>query len=197
MVFRRRRPAPRHRKKFKRRALRRLGLAPEVKYATLALSSTFSSVGTTPLIYEITSTSQGTGANGNRIGSKIFAKSILIDGCWTSGDSSNVMRIAVLEVNEAWVPGDWALDAYETIMKGNGLKRILYDGYHTVNRTVTGADVTKRFKKYIRLNKTCRYEGTNTVPRFGRVVLVMVSDSAGVPNPGFVNGFWRLTYTDT
>jgi hypothetical protein len=186
--FRRRRKAPRLTK----------AIRPETKYATLSLASTFGSVNTTAESYDITDTTQGTDSNGDRIGNKIFAKNFMIKGIVTMPDSYNVVRISLMHVDFSFnVTSHWGLDASFNPQTQPRIKRVYWDKYILGAENVAGAAVPRLIKKYVKLNKVCRYaSSTDTTPVTGRVVLCVVSDSAASPFPTMVNGYWRMNYTD-
>lgn len=186
----------RYRKKRRRGANK--VIKPESKYTTTTLNSAFGTITTSPQAYDVTATTQGVTNNGNRIGSKIFAKSFELYGIFKGVASVNLLRISLMHVTPDFnVLLDWGVDPIYDSRSQPQVKRVYWDKYIVCNESYSGSTHYQIIKKRCKLNKVVRYEGGASEPTQGKIVLCVVSDDvAGGTDPAFQAGYWRMNYTD-
>lgn len=211
-------------KRFARRVKRIANAASETKHLdnTTDLNVTFGSVSTTWQESAFEHISQNTSGSG-RIGTKIAIKSLWIEGIFAQGSSGtaaddmyNILRIVIAlwrqpeagetpfqsqsvtvpTLNDPIVKGDDTCHGmikkyYDKTfrLESNGVERASGDGY---------VPKLYKFKYYKRFKKPIimRWPGSNGTTPSCRLILSMISDSAIIPNPGFLSGFWRMTWKD-
>lgn len=214
----RRRPVRRRRYRGGRRKLARIIQSTilrnaETKYMEDPMPSTFASIGNNWVELKVSNVGVGTAGNSS-IGDQIRVKSFMFYGYIQSGaaggitdDSYNFIRIVLA----LWDP--WATDtpmqtsgsllAHPAIRKDNDehlLKRYV-DRTFIIRGSQDDTGYIPGFKK-VKYYK--RWKGAGLLLRAGRLasfqrpklILSMISDSAAVPNPGFVTGQWRIKYKD-
>lgn len=167
--------------------------------------------------YPITNVSQGIG-KGGRIGNKIRVKSVEINGVIAQGsnelitdDAWNVMRIILGLYNGVNTPLTSANLSINDVMRtdyssAKGTLRQKYlDKYVPLNvvSTEQGAGdgytpQVKLFKYYKRFKRPILIEYADDAVTYPNkaLVLSMISDSVAVTHPGFINGWWCVTYED-
>lgn len=184
------------------------------EYVTLALSSYFGSVSTSwtevDLLQNI---SQGIGL-GSRDTRRIAIKSLTVYGILSPGDANNVMRIVIA----LWGRGISGNVGTPFATAGSGMSSLLqkdseseayrmirkyYDKYKVLNYngvTTTPTDIANNriFKYYKRFRKPISiiYSGTTAILANRTLVMHAISDSAAIPNPGFIHGFIRVRYEE-
>jgi len=203
-------------KAVKKYVTKALDVHTEDKYLTDALATDFASVSTDWIEKNMALPTQGV-TNTQRVGAKIRVKSLEITGVLAGGadeslldDAYNVMRcvIATYNAGVSTPLGTAAVTIDEPIMvqtSSSTLKRKLLDKYIHFNVVSTeqgeGDGYTpqlKQFKYFKRFPKGLLItfsDSTVTYPNT-RLIMSMISDSAAVPNPGFVHGFWKICYED-
>lgn len=203
-------------KAIKKYVTKALDIHIEDKYLTDALSTDFASVGTTWIEKNLALPTQGT-ANTQRIGAKIRVKSLEITGVLAGGadeslldDAFNVMRCVIATYNGGVTTplGTASASIDEPIIiqtTTSTLKRKYFDRYlhFDVASTEQGAGdgytpQTKTFKYFKRFPKGLLITFADSSVSFPntRLIMSMISDSAAVPHPGFVRGFWKISYED-
>lgn len=206
-------------KKYNAKALIRREIDKRLELKTVAntLSADFESVSNDWAEVTTSAPAQGTSET-QRIGRRISLRSIEIRGVLASGaseaaldDAYNVVRIIIAlwngssesPLDEIVLPMDSIL---QKDLNSRGLLiRKYYDKYIPLPITSTekgGGDgytpSVKRFNYYKRFKKPIDIDfGDDTIAYPNkRLVISMVSDSTASPNPGFVNGYWAVKYTD-
>jgi hypothetical protein len=183
----------------------------EIKFWAANLTSTFTSVSTTPVGIDITNLiAQGLGV-GQRIGCAIQPIAFSVRGTLLGGqanavtdDTYNTVRILVMEIdsNFATLVGITVQSVLEPRTFA-GLRHVLLDRIITLS--TPGRDSTGYLPavKNISYDLNLRYKpqytytgaaGSTINPT--SLVMAMVTDSAAVANPGFTGGQWVFRYTD-
>lgn len=177
----------------------------------------FGSVGSTWLEQTTSAVAQGTG-NNQRIGNQIRIRSIEINGVIAQGsqefatdDPWNTMRIvlALWAGGTVSTPlGTAAFDMNTPLRRTNcpqGLMKKYYDKYVplTVVSTEKGggdgyAPGLRKFKffKIFKKGLLIDFGDATTTRPDKRLIISMISDSFVVTNPGFLQGFWAVSYED-
>lgn len=223
MVYRRRSRRRRFRRsrrvarKVKRYVRRAIGRTVETKQIAYRLSTIWNAIATSWVEKDLLEgVTQGVGGS-QFIGKKITIKSIQLRGTLCEGatglpndDMYNVVRIVLASWRNSqnltpcsqigytlddpivkMGPGANSLGKkyVDKIipMNSNGVERAGGDGYVPTIRYV-------RF--YKKLNLPIKFGSDATTYPTNRLVLSMLSDSAVAVNPGFIQGFVRVTYTD-
>lgn len=186
----------------------------ENKFISGALTTSFASVNNTWDEQVLSTVAQGTDQD-ERIGNHIRLRSLEIKGVIAQGsaDSSsddpyNVMRIVIGLWGSSTTPlGNvaWGINVpLRKNMNPGELFKKYYDKYVALTVTSTekgeGDGYTpglKQFHYYKKFkNVVINWGSSATTEPDKRMILSIVSDSAAVPNPGFINGYWVLTYED-
>lgn len=83
---------------------------------------------------------------------------------------------------------------------GTGLIRKYYDKYFTLSASAgtSGGYLPqmKQIKKYVKVNRDIEFTGSTAGSAQEKLLVSCLSDSAGAPNPYFINGYMRMTWTD-
>lgn len=180
-----------------------------------SLQTDFSSISNEWINIPLTNISLGTDFF-QRIGAKILLKSIDFRGVLVGGanesafdDPYNVIRIVLSRWDGETVTPFSTLSGHtihnpinRTITGIPGMKSKYYDKYIAMNVSSTekgagdGYSPSARvisFKKTFKKGIPIIYSPTSASDKF---FLSMISDSAAVPNPGFVTGYCMLTWKD-
>jgi hypothetical protein len=141
-----------------------------------------------------------------------LAKHLAIHGVLVGGqsntnvdDSYNVVRIVVATYNSSIAAPftnltlDLILDDRDAAFPG--LIKVLYDKMFVLaspgSDTVGYLPATKSISIDIPLDEEIQFNGTgNNATTPTNIIIGMVTDSAAVPNPGFVSGTEILSYSD-
>lgn len=158
---------------------------------------------------DCTSLVQGSDSIGNRIGRKIRLTGFHLDGVMMGGqvngasdDAFNYVRL-IVALNEEAVSLNGATDSRFPITKNynsSGLIKKLVD--KTIMLNVQGKNSTgyipagKHVVIHKKLNEVINYEGTGAGTADKHLVLSLQSDSILVPSPGFVTGYYYITFED-
>lgn len=222
MVFRKKRSYRRGRKFFVPRSVKRYvskaidrSIEDKIQYSSLVTD--FSSVGNAWIERSMNQIQQGN-EMWNRIGRSIKVKAIEMKGIIAQGsaesatdDAYNVMRVVIgLYNNKSLTPlasGGATLDIpiSQRLVSNGQLLRKYMDKYIPLEVSSTeqgeGDGYTpslRSFKYYKRFKKPIyiTYNGTQTTDANKYLMIAMLSDSAGIPNPGVINGWWKLTFED-
>lgn len=185
----------------------------ETKYVSIPLHTAFHSIGTAAgTSAPLNNVIQGTEYYGQRIGRNVLAKHLSIHGVLVGGqtntnvdDSYNVVRMVVATYNSSIAAPfnnltlDLVLDDRDANF--NGLIKVLYDKFFILSSpggdTVGYLPATKSINIDLPLDEEIQFNGTGantTTPT--NIIIAMVTDSAAVPNPGFVSGTEILSYSD-
>jgi hypothetical protein len=180
----------------------------ELKYYSDSLS-TFGTVGTTDVTYKLfDKIGFGTGVN-QRIGQIIQPKALTIMGTLVGGQSNLVSddiadtyRLSVVVGSPGLAPSGITvasvLDPRYTI----GVDHVLYDKVDVIvatSRDTTGyMSAVKRININVDLSKIgpIVFAASLNSVKNQEVYVVMVTDSALAPNPGFANGLIKWEYYD-
>lgn len=204
--YRRRRPWVRRRRFVK--AVRRIASrSGEVKSysvsydGAVAITTSWSSSTITNLI------AQGT-AREDRIGNRIFVKAALVN-LWfkpAASDGHNWIRTILWRSGDQVgniVGTDLPSGTYHVPPRDKGVRYLMdktVAGNFINTHPVSSSDAISlpRIKKFIRINKTCRYLGTGAGSSYaagGSIGVSMVSDSGAAPSP-VACGYVKIWYTD-
>ncbi len=182
--------------------------AMELKRQTAALTDTWSSVGTTAVYSSVGTLGQGLEFN-QRIGRRVKFNTLEIEGDLQGGQSNlatddayNSFRIIVYRANVSWsaIPAMGVNDMVGP-EDNAAIEDVLYDRLFLLvsqGRNSTGyLPVIKHVRISIPVKHIQTYSGTTSSTMSGSVInIAMCSDSSAVTHPGFINGIWRLTYSD-
>lgn len=164
------------------------------------LNTSFNSVSTTATEVDLTDIDLGTGS-GSRIGQTIIVKNVRLYGALYIGDATNEFRITCALWSSDTTPFATNGIDYTTFIHPlnnqatcNGLKWVYYDKITTLNTTDKNSQIIKM--RPVKINKRIMYHGDGTTAD-SKLILSMISDSAGVPNPGFVSGYAVIIYLMT
>jgi len=181
----------------------------ELKQKVYALTTNFSSVSTAGQQYDIGSTiGQGLEID-QRIGRAIRAVKVSLTGTMVGGqtnsvtdDRRNTVRLCLLLAESVSTFTYTVSDVLDPRLRP-GLVRVLYD--RVFELVTPGGDstgyipATKEMHLSIPINKIMTFgqaaAGAAAASPYS-LFLYVVSDSAGVPHPGFVDGNMVLSYTD-
>lgn len=218
----RRRYTPRRRYYGRRRTYRRRRYtprsSPERKYYQAVLS-TFSSVGNTwtelDLLGGIT---QGLDAYAQRIGRSINVIGVQIKGVLWGGatgvsgvdDPYDNIRYVVTRQSQTKTGGPLTPFASSSVAISSPLSRSVnpqlehiyrdkFIGFTNHSWSAGSANPAHRvINDYIRFKRPLKVNFTGTSGNYNQtqIYLHMISDSPIVPNPGFVNGWFKVIYTD-
>lgn len=192
----------------------------EDKTWTLTLPSRFSSISSAWTEFSCFQPEQGLNVD-DRVGNRIRLKSILLKGVIAQGssqiitdDAYNVVRIVIAiwkgqagitPLGTAGTTINQPVDHISLATQGAGLEKVLYDQFVTLQVTGTekgeGDGYTPQLKKWMFYHKWTKWNNINfgdnsvTYPD-RRVVISMISDSAGSPNPGFIVGYMVFKWED-
>jgi len=179
----------------------------EKKFMSFTMSSVFGSVGTGAVVKSLGGlTTQGTDYT-QRIGRSIQLDSIRLSGMLSGGqvnsvadDSFNTFRITIVTAITGSTTGYTVSSVLDERTVG-GLQEILYD--KTFSLMVPGRDsvgylpALKMWNLVLPLHgMKIEYSNAMSNVQTNDVFIWMVSDSSGVPNPGFVNGSAVLVFED-
>lgn len=207
--YRKKRSFPRS--SYKKRSFPR-SLMPEVKHNASPLASSFSSIGGAWVEVDLTNIAQSV-TQVTRVGDHIRAKSFSLNGVLVGGqsnlatdDNRNIVRIVLawwdsssatpLATNGATI--DSRIQSDELF--GKGLLKMIYN--KTVVLTSSGRDSTgympaQRFVKiWKKLYRYVSYSNVTGTTAGQKLILSMISDSAVVSHPGFVQGNYFFKFTD-
>jgi len=173
--------------------------------ATMGITSIGSSCITGDLASVI---SVGADFTRNRLGRRIRAREVLIDGQIygaqansVADDATNAVRVTVSVARAGFAP-NWTCFSPIDVRIYTGLVRVIYDKVFIIN--VNAKDSTgyilkaKRILERIAFDQVLDYTGTAAAaPSDRSVFLTVVSDSSAVVNPGFAGAsFVTLLYSD-
>jgi hypothetical protein len=180
----------------------------ELKYFSTGLNSIFPSVNTTAQKFSCcSSVVQGSDVN-QRVGRAVTAHSLRISGVIVGGqsnvaldDSFNTIRIAVLCGTPNLICTGFGVSGVLDTRSVAFLNEVLYD--RVLVKTVPGRDSTgyipwtHEFNLILPLNHLhLTYTGAGPYMSNVDIQMWMVTDSAAVPNPGFVSGTVTFIYSD-
>lgn len=197
---------------------RALDTNTEDKETSVTMASGFSSIGNTWAEYNPFPIAQGV-QRSQRVGNRIRLKSLELRGTIVAGavesaldDPWNVVRIVIglyNLTNTTNTPMTYATIGINdpispSRLLGNLVKKIYYDKY--IPLQVTGSAKSGsvgyaptvrawQFKKYFK-NVFINYIDTGITNPNQQVFISMISDSSGVPNPGFTLGWIRAVFED-
>lgn len=198
-------------KKYVRRAIDR---TVEDKYRIIPLNtSAWSSINNAWKDISLESIQSGT-AEGQRVGNRIRIKSIEIKGTLQGGQTGSAADDPFNSLR--FVFAHWSGYNYTTPMASSGLninsvinkdtakqlQRKYVDRFMTLTApnplTVGYQPAVRVFKWYHRFARpiVITYSDINTVNANSCLALSVISDSAAIPNPGFINGFAKVVYED-
>jgi hypothetical protein len=179
----------------------------ENKYFQSSLTTYFSTISTTTKILDLSSPIVEGDDWNMREGRNIHLRDLIFYGQFIGGQSNvaldeqrNCVRIAVVEAPTSWSSSSINVSS-PADCRAWGCQRILFDeifslvspGRDTVGYMPAGLYVDRK----VRIRNNINYAGAGSAADVGLTIfLVMVSDSAAVPNPGFVNGTWLLRFED-
>lgn len=189
----------------------------ENKIISDRLVTNFSSVSNTWSELPIMLVAQGTG-NNQRIGNQIRLKSIELNGVIAQGSSAspaddiyNVMRIVIAAWSGSTVttPLQSAAVGLDAVIRRTNAPQGLLKKYHDKYIPLTVASTTdnagngycpnlRKFKYFKVFKKPLLIDfgAATTLTPDKRVIVSMLSDSFGIPNPGFITGYWAVSYED-
>jgi len=196
----------------KGKQLSELSIAPvyqghERKFYSLGLLSSFPSISSTVSITDIGQVSAGTDYN-NRIGRTMEIVKFKLVGQIIGGQSNlgtdeqrNTFRIALIEANAGFTASGFKNYSVLDPRLWPGMVRVLYD--RSISLASPGRDTTgympaaKELNIAVPMHLVIKYTGTaansdSTTSLF----LLMVSDSAISPNPGFTGGSAIVEFID-
>ncbi len=199
--------------KLKQQAYNSVGLNPVSGSAGSLASISYGSSG---IVLDITSTiAQGT-TSSTRIGNKIRVREVQLRGLLEAGDDTNVVRTLLLKTKQ--LPGYMAssADLIQAIFGGVGsstsqyagavdtrLFKVLYDSVDFLHFGPNGNSTSsqlawksKVFNTTIKVNELITYDLTNGYSFHDGLLLVSLSDSGVVANPGWVSGHVSVWYAD-
>jgi hypothetical protein len=179
----------------------------ENKYFNSPLTTYFASVSTTKRILDLCSPIVEGDDYNMREGREVKLRDLIFYGQLIGGQSNlgtdeqrNCFRISVVEA-----PTSWSSSSIDVSGPADcrlwGCQRILFDelfslvspGRDTVGYMPAGLYVDRQ----VRVRNHVNYAGSGAAADVGLTIfLVMVSDSAISPNPGFTNGNWALRFED-
>lgn len=212
-MFRRRRSMRKVPTTVKRYVRRQVNKNVENKFKLADMTTNFSSVGSANWTeLELNTIATGT-AISERVGNEVKLMGFALDGTIVGGqsnlasdDNRNTFRIVLalwdatnavpLATNGANLS---SLITSRTVA-GKGLIRKFID--KTFNLPSPGRDSTgympsmKRIHIFKKLYRIIKYYGSATTNGNNKLILSMISDSALVSHPGFVNGRWSLYFQD-
>jgi hypothetical protein len=182
----------------------------EIKFNANALSTVLGSISTTPTIVDVTSYIASGTATYQRIGSSVRAHTLKISGLLISGvsngiydDERNSVRISVVLAvpGTGFGGGAYTLSTVLDSRSVQGVIRVLYDKIYNI--VTPGRDSTGYLPGAKTLNITIPlpydfqwYGGAAANVSTKSLMIVAVSDSASVPNPGFTSGAAVFSYCD-
>lgn len=179
----------------------------EMKDVSYTLAGPFGSIGTTTLVQSL-SIAQGMDTT-QRIGRMVNITGVDLIGLLAGGQSNlatddkyNFVRIAIVECNVGQSPILDLTTPLDTRTNANiGLRRVLFDQLYTLQspgRDSTGyMPPVRKIDVRIPCSIPVLFNSTlGTGACVSTLCVVMVSDSSLAPNPGFVQGSWRLYYHD-
>lgn len=184
----------------------------ENKFYWEALTSQFNSIGSASWIErDLVGVTQSVA---ERIGREINVRSIEINGILASGanetavdDPYNVVRVVLLLGDQATVLQTASKTINDVIRVANtyGMRKKYLDKVIplTITSTEKGAGdgytaglrkfkYYKKFKKPMKIMFASATWNSNDI----HIVLSMKSDSGAIVNPGFIQGYWCMTYED-
>lgn len=182
----------------------------EVKYIGSVLTGNFASVSTAGALQDLgTNIAEGSEMN-QRVGRTITLRSLDVFGTLLGGqvnlvgdDSHNTVRIVVFEGQPGLVAAgiNWTLNTVADPRTINGCSRILSDRFYKLvspGRDSTGYVPAEQLVKFsVPLSGQMIFSGAAAGTQSGRTIyMYMVTDSAGVPNPGFSTGVASLSWYD-
>lgn len=224
MPFMRRRPRRTYRRRTRRlvpRTIKRyvtkaIDRNIEDKFSTNTMRFIMGSISNAWIEVCVNLWSQGT-STGTRVGRKVQIKSLFIYGTIAGGDSESALDdpynnvrfvIGLYDGSAGATPLTTANMNIDSVIKRDScrfLRRKYYDKYIVFNVASTekgGGDgyapTIKKFRYYKRFKRPINVwfaDDTNLYPSI-RLVMSAISDSAAIPNPGFVNGYWVVKYQD-
>lgn len=174
------------------------------------LPTYFASVSTAVATRDLTSSIAGGTDYNQRVGRSVHVKEIQFNGQLVGGQANtvtdenrNVVRISIVGCNSGLV---WNAGTYNPSMVLDprimaGLHHVYYD--EVISLVSPGADgtgylpATTMVSRKIKVNKVLNWPsaaGAATTPYC--IFMVMSTDSAAVPHPGFVSGTAVVSFTD-
>lgn len=149
---------------------------------------------------------QGNGDSANRIGDKIHMKTLSLKGYFTLGDSTNVIRMCLVQFRRQVSTPTWEsfvgasdggtnqISSYFNHDKA-GQYNVLFDKTYTL---VTGHSDVVKFKEQINLTRAAKqiaYLAGGTVITTGAIYLFLISDSGAATHPTITSSV-ALRYID-
>jgi hypothetical protein len=183
----------------------------EAKLTTFAMHTNFASVGTAALIASMTGPLSAGTDNVHRIGNVIRTTEIGFNGTLVGGQSNviaddpyNSVRVLVLEGNTALLTTNVALFTMSAVISPAtipGLRQIHYDKICDLvppGRDSTGyMPAVRVFNWSKKISRQIAYTGAAANTDYlNSFCIVMVTDSAIVPHPGFENGSAFVNFVD-
>lgn len=203
---------------LKSMVVRQIDRNVENKQITVSLNATYGAITSNWTESDLTNVAEGVTGNG-RIGRKLKLRSIEVKGVMATGDSEsladdpyNVVRIVIglWSGSAGATPLGTALTTINApIRKNLGTRNFLirkyYDKYIPLSVTSTekgGGDgytpqtkLISYFKRFKRPILITYGDDTVTYPD-KRFIFAAISDSSGVPSPGFIAGYIVVSYED-
>jgi hypothetical protein len=185
----------------------------EIKFYNFPLHSVFPSIGTTPQYSSVTAGVTNGTALPNRVGNSIRVKAFGFYGTLEGGQSNlatddeyNVIRISLIEVQYQTMaatitPGTYNVSSVLDPRTFPGLINVIHDEVITLSspgRDSTGyMSAVKQLNVRKKLDLLVPYSGAAAYSDTSKsLVMLIVSDSAVVSNPGFVTGQEYVEFTD-
>lgn len=189
----------------------------ENKILTERMVTNYSSVSNTWSESSLMLIPQGIG-NNQRIGNQIRIRSLEVNGIIAEGSSGspaddiyNVMRIVIALWSGSTVttPLQTAATSLDACIRRTnapqGLLKKYYDKYipltvaSTTDNAGNGYCPNLRKFKYYKIFKKgllIDFGNSGTLTPDKRLIMSMITDSFGIPNPGFITGYWAISYED-
>lgn len=178
----------------------------EIKFDTVPLTTSFSSISSAQTAVELTAAVVGGYTLVERIGRQINLLNVRLFGTLVQGvvdgiadDRYNVVRIVLATHSAGNAP---TIPLSTPISRSNTryLEEVLYDKtvvlYSPAPDSTGYLPAIKHIDRTIPVNRKFNYYSHTGGATPIELSLIMVSDSAAVPNPGFVQGSWTVTFTD-
>ncbi len=196
-----RKPRFRGRSSFRTRVKKIVNSTRETKCFGSPLATDFSSVNNTWTDVDIGGKIVEGDAFNQRDGRVVNLKYFTFNGVLAAEDIFNIFRIVVVIADkDGFTTGGGNINSDWNPCTENGCKVILYDKYFYLNNNTGDSNMNRQVIKFalnLKNMKVGYNGGTINMTKGDSIRVLMISDSSLIAHPGFLTGYYRLTYKDT
>ena len=203
-TYRRRAPRRRYRRRMTAKRVKQIvESSVNWKFRDSSFTNSVSDSATINELTQIAQGTAGTAASDQRVDESIKIKSIFGRLCMSVADTTNIVRVIIMQWNKSTAPTSAAgpLNATATVLShynvdaNKGQYRVLYDKSYAMTFDGPGAKSIKFFLKF-KKPLVCNYTSSSSTSGYkGRIYAYLISDSSAASHPS-VDQNYRLKFCD-